>query len=79
MTRYDPDCEYIGAGDYVTYMMSCPNGDFVKYDDYAALKAERDALDKKLSKIEFLTEEADKNGGDPYLHESILEALRGEL
>ena len=42
--RYDPDCEYIGAGDYAAYMMSCPNGDFVEYDDYATLQAERDRL-----------------------------------
>ena len=77
MTRYDLD--FIFGSDYECDMMSCENGDFVKYYDYAALQAERDALDKKLSKIEFLTEEADKNGGDPYLHESILEALRGEL
>ena len=51
VTRYDPDCEYIGAGDYAAYMMSCPNGNFVEYDDYAKLEAERDALRGVLEEI----------------------------
>lgn len=52
--RYDPDLKYIGWGDYAADMMSCPNGDFVKYEDYAALEAERDALAKEAARYRYL-------------------------
>lgn len=38
--RYDPGCDYAGQDE----MVESVDGVYVKYSDYAALKAERDAL-----------------------------------
>ena len=67
--RYQPHCKYLGSGDYTADMMSCPNGEFVDYSDYTALKAERDALAKDaLNEIDTIEAEmrrvADKLGAE---------------
>lgn len=41
--RYDPGCDYAGQDE----MVESVDGVYVKYSDYAALKAERDALATK--------------------------------
>jgi hypothetical protein len=51
MKRYDmdcdcPDCRYCGM-----FMDKCNDGDYVKYEDYAELKAERDAYREALKEI----------------------------
>ena len=42
------------------------------------MRAEMEAMQAKLARVEALAEEADRNGGDRWLCEDVLEALRGE-